>query len=277
MPIDLGATLQNLMNMYRSRVPGMSTEVFQDRVTQAYRDAGWGVTDARDLAARYLKYARTGQSINAPPMTPFDNPWREDEVLAQPEATGISAKAPINEEMLAGLPTFLQSLRTKNVPQGGPFGAWARGQYQPALESFVGRAAATGGIDPRPKEGGAFEEQPFANYLQQMNPGSMMGSTARYGQSANTSFQDIMRAMNTRDVFPMTAFQRQYGMPETSAEFGQGAGLGRLASTGRMGGLAAQYLMPSEADLYQRFLGGPNADDVSQWLPFLKQQLGLKG
>ena len=175
---------------------------------------------------------------------------------------------------LGGLPTFLQTLRGAGVPQEGPFAAWARGQYAPAVETYFGMEAARGGGIPRTSES-QIEMQPFTDFLKGLGiTGTGGGLSTGVGRAATQAYKDIQAKAIAGETAPGYAFVRPYAAPETAGEFGYGAGLASQAATGRLGGLAAQYLMPSESDLYERFLSGKQPA-TSNWLPWLKQYLGF--
>lgn len=196
-------------------------------------------------------------------------------VVATPQPLG---GAPIGgrEEELGGFPAFLRALGGAGTPTAGPFAEMARGQYSPTMTAYRGTQAAAGAAVP----GALFQEQPFTAWLAaQGQGGAPMGGlgAGRLGQTSQTAFNKMIGAMNTRDIAPAgwTAYMRQYGLPETGEEFGKGAGLGTTAATGRMGGLAAQYLMPSQEDLMARFLQSSEGKDASNWLPWLKRWLAF--
>jgi len=74
--LDTGA-LQTAFNDFRSRK--ITSEQFEAVVQTLYQEAGYSEAQAAQLMRDYERYARTGQSANAPTLSPFDNPLQPEE------------------------------------------------------------------------------------------------------------------------------------------------------------------------------------------------------
>ena len=225
-----------------------------DYLTALLVDEGGNAASARTQAQSWID-TWAGRGITEPPEM-----WAADPIIGQ------------REEELGGYPTYARFLREAGMPQVGPFGAWARGQYGPAMEVYQAASKAAG-VPPLAK--GQVDIQPFTQFMENLGLTPQGGGLGYgLGRAATGAYGDIQAKALEGETAEGYGLIRPYAAPESFQEYGAGAGLGLQATRGRMGGLASQYLMPSETDLYQRFLG-QERPAVSNWLPWLKQYLGF--